>query len=220
MFFFSACLISIAALKLNDGKISNDALSIKSTFFYFHNQSINIEKAITSAWVVFLLFFFFFLHKMHVIHQNKYLLVYFCHPSLSWPWLGLNHNLFLPPSLGPIQFFPAWPKARLNLHLHARIYLYSFFCHLSPDCRSAITSNQNRAEEDGFMRCVHSSTFQWELLNQELLAAVAEQLLPERLGFNVMPEGTSVKTWQKAPIVHVAQQVFFYLFIFYPWDYR
>lgn len=60
--FFPACLISIAALKLNNGRISNDALSIKSTFFYFHNQSINIEKAIISAWVV-LLFFFFFCTK-------------------------------------------------------------------------------------------------------------------------------------------------------------
>lgn len=157
---------------------------------------------------------------MHVIHQNKYLLVYFCHPSLSWPWLGLNHNLFLSlsPSLGPVQFFHTWPKARLNLHLHARISFYSSFCRLSSDRCSAITSNQNCAEEEGFMRCVHSSTFQWELLNQELLAAAVEQLLPERLGFNVMPEGTSAKTWQKAPIVHVAQQVFF--FFLNPWEYR
>lgn len=87
----------------------------------------------------------YYVPKMHVIHKNKYLFVYFRHPSLSWPWLGLNHNLFLSPSLGPIQFLHAWPKARLNLHLHARISFHSSFCRLISDRGSAIASNQNCA---------------------------------------------------------------------------
>lgn len=62
------------------------------------------------------------------------------------------------------------------------------------------------------MHCTHCSTFRWDSLNQELLAVAVEQLLPERLGFNVMPEGMSAKNMTESTYCTRCPAGFFFFF--------
>lgn len=125
---------------------------------------------------------------MHIIYWINTIRIFL---SLSLPQLASAQSTPQPLSPSPIPFLPAWRQARFNLHLPPQLYLRSSCCSHSLDPCSTITSNQNHAEEEGFMHCVHFLTFQIKLSNQELLVVVVEQFLPERLGLSVMLEGMS-----------------------------